>query len=392
MYKILYVADNRILGVGGGAIEQRKTYDALKYYAKKNNAELKVISLDENLQESMGEKVRKSRWADLAARLCLHSTYMFFVWRKNRKTIFKYNPDVVLLARSRFGFAAKDIKRYLGECVVISNIENVELDYVTAYFSSKSGLAKVLFSILEKIVVYHDESLSVKYSDKLLFLTHCNIQRIREVYGNKKQNEVRIPICIENATELTQESSYKTVAFIGSLNYDANLVSLVWFIEQVWNKHYAQRNDMLFIIAGRNASAKLFKVIEGIKNIKLYNNFQDLASIIPEDSLILAPIIIGAGMKVKVAETLAMGLPIAASNEALIGYEDVLKADSDVNGIMTANTPEEYKVCIDRFMQMDKRDLYRIKQNHLRLYKQFYTYNNSRKILGEVLDQVLLSK
>ena len=56
----------------------------------------------------------------------------------------------------------------------------------------------------------------------------------------------------------------------------------------------------------------------------------------------IAPIAKGAGMKVKVADTLSMGLMIAASDEALVGYEEALTLDL-LNGIICANTDSEYK-------------------------------------------------
>ncbi|MCC2728841.1 hypothetical protein LK490_23635, partial [Blautia sp. MSK22_86] len=69
----------------------------------------------------------------------------------------------------------------------------------------------------------------------------------------------------------------------------------------------------------------LKQLVTQIPNCVLYENFANLESIVPVQAMVIAPIQKGAGMKVKVAETLSMGLMIAASDEALVGYEKALE-------------------------------------------------------------------
>ena len=130
--KILFVSDNAINGFGGGSIENRKHYDALREYCKKNGDELKVISRDGNLEESLNINIYKNKIIDILVRLKGHSTYLYNTWKHNEKLICStYKPDILYLGRSRFGFIAKRVKKLLPECHVITNIDNVEMCLVT---------------------------------------------------------------------------------------------------------------------------------------------------------------------------------------------------------------------------------------------------------------------
>lgn len=50
--KILFISDNAIYGYGGGCLENKKYYDGLKRYVDENEGEIRVISLDHNLEDS----------------------------------------------------------------------------------------------------------------------------------------------------------------------------------------------------------------------------------------------------------------------------------------------------------------------------------------------------
>ena len=173
--KILFISDNAINGFGGGSLENRKHYDALREYCKKKGDDLKVISRDDDLEESLSIEMYKSRITDIMVRFKGHSTFLYDIWKKNENLICAYKPDIIYLGRSRFGFIAKRAKKVLPECQVITNIDNVELDYVDGYFSLKKGPVNKLYRLLETTVVKRDEAQAIKYSDVLIYLTKTTV-------------------------------------------------------------------------------------------------------------------------------------------------------------------------------------------------------------------------
>lgn len=385
--RVLFVSDNPIYGYGGGSVENRKHYDAIRQYCEKTGAELKVISRDMTLDNQLEIRVKKNKIIDILVRLMGHSSFLYYTWNTNRKSIDEYNPDVLYLGRSRFGFMAKTIKRSNPNCKVVTNIDNVELDYVDGYFALRDGIKNRLYKMLEKSAVKRDETNAIKYSDCLIYLTKRNVARMGELYNHFENNPIIIPICLENETKLYKKSNKKTIVFIGSLDYAANILAANQLIE-IWKKHYVNNDKVELIIAGRNPSNNLALEISQLNNARLIPDFKSISDVIPEKSLMMAPIEKGAGMKVKVAETLSMGLMIVASDEALVGYEEAIQKDK-LGGINRANSTNEYIACIDKYLKCSNEDLEDISKQNKRIFHEYYTYQTSRKKVESLLNELL---
>lgn len=381
---ILYITDNNIMGHGGGCLGAHKYYSAIKSYVKKNNANFKVVSLGQNTPEAMDIDVVKNKSRDRSARIYGHSSFMYFTWKEHKKKIMAYRPDILFLGRTRLGFIAKELRIRQPRIKIITFVDNIEYDYVDAYFSFSQGITEKLLKIIEKHVVKTDERDAINYSDKLVYLTHRDVNRCRELYRHTDPYEYVLPICLEHTLNLKIKSPLKTVAFIGSLGYGANISAVEVIIKQVWLPHFAKKDDFQLLIAGGNPVDEIYHWTKLASNIKLVVNFDKIEDFLPQNTLMVAPIPAGAGMKVKVAETLSMGLPIAGSNEALVGYEDAIKEDRFC-GIQRANTVEEYIKAIQNFSELEESKLIQIAINNKNIFNKYYTYETARKLIEKMM-------
>lgn len=387
--RILMISDNMIFGFGGGSLEEHKYYDGLRYYANTHHDELKVLSIDTQFEDTFSQPIKKTRMIDMIARVCGHSSYMFVAWLQYRSDVLAYQPDLIVLGRSRMGFIAKDIRKYLPECKIVCNMENVELDYVDGYFANKQIFLKFLYVQWEKMCVKRDEAHAIQYSHALDYLTNRDYNRAHELYFVREKQEMILPICIEKATTLIKESEHKTVVFIGSLNYGSNVNALMEFIKNVWTPYFSGSKEISFVIGGCNPNERLKQMVKEIPNCFIYENFTYLNDIVPKGAMVIAPIQKGAGMKVKVAETLSMGLLIAASDEALVGYEKALEGDQ-LNSIIRCNTSEEYMNAILLYCDKTEEELEKISEQNKKLYQELYSYEVSRKAIANLCDHMLI--
>lgn len=385
---ILYITDNNIMGHGGGCLGARKYYSAIKAYAAKKNASFRVISLGQNMPEAMNVDVVKNRKLDKSARLHGHSNFMYFTWEKHKDKIMAYHADVLFLGRTRLGFIAKELKKVQPEIKIITFVDNIEYDYVNSYFALKKGIKGKILKTIEKYVVRNDEGDAVKYSDRLVYLTHRDVKRCKELYHYNDPCEYILPICLEHTRNLKIKTSKKTVAFIGSLGYGANVSAVEMLIKQVWIPHFAKQDDFQLIIAGGNPVDEIYDWIKLAPNIRLVADFNEPEDFLPQNSLMVAPIPTGAGMKVKVAETLSMGLPIAGSDEALVGYEDAI-GDDKLGGIRRANTAAEFTQIIREFLEMDGRNLLRVAFQNKNIFNKYYTFKKAKEVIENCMTELL---
>lgn len=385
--RLLFITDNSIQGFGGGSLGSKKYYDALSIYCQEFGHELGVISLDGNLKEKLPINVYKNRKIDIIARLIGHSTYLYTVLVGQLDIIVEYKPDIIFLGRTRLGFIAKYIKQRLLNTKIITFVDNIEYDYVDSYFSRRNNFLGKIAKGLEKRVVYNDEKDSIFFSDKLVYLTNRDYLRVKALYNFNDLKPVILPVCLPGKQYLNLSSLNKNIYFIGSLNYDANIEAIENFVNKVWIPNFKDDKTIKLTIAGSNPTIDVRALVKKANNICLVENFQDVKDFVKKKSLMIAPIEKGAGMKVKVADTLSMGLLIAASDEALVGYEEATQEDS-LQGIIRANNSLEFKKAIKNYMRLSESDLNTIEVQNMCLFDKYYSFKRSRESIRDIIDSL----
>jgi len=391
--RILYIKAGRINEKTGGGIESYKIIYSLNKWIEKNpEDELKVISEDcINIDNTKPPK--KEEWKDIISRAFFHSSYLYIDYRyKNLKgSIIGNNFDLIILGNSRLGFIAKDIKKIQPEVYIITHYDNVEYDYIDAYFLKEKGIKKYIFKKIEKISVKRDEYSSVIYSDLNILLTNRDKTRLKKLY-NKKNIESRIiPICLKENQKDFKQGYNKGVNlfFIGSLWYKSNAVSIEWFLDNIWEIMKNEYPNITLTIGGNQPSEKLSLKLKSDKSIRFFPNFDRLENILFRDSILISPIQEGAGMKTKIAEALSIGFPVIASKESLVGYEEA-SMDTLSNGIIfEAENVNEYLYSINKIMKED----FNVLSNKCKdLFRKYYSIERASSEIERILNKIKKEK
>ncbi|MFI3326540.1 MAG: hypothetical protein R3Y35_10260, partial [Clostridia bacterium] len=273
--RILYISYIKVKSWGGAVIEADKFIDGVESFVKdKKNSDYKIISLDNNLENTLPNVVlKKTKALSIISRLLGHSHYMYVFWQLNKSRILDYKPDVVILGRSNLGFIAKSIKKYNNAIKVVTDVDNIEIDYINAFSNNSTS-----FSIKQlKKATYRDENDTVKYSDHLLMLTPRNLSRVKELYKYISNNNSVLPICMDKpAKPLEIITQCKNVVFYGSLGYPANSNAICDFINNVWRVNYKSNKNIKLIVAGSSPQNQLLELVSKYENIVLYKNYREL--------------------------------------------------------------------------------------------------------------------
>lgn len=114
-----------------------------------------------------------------------------------------------------------------------------------------------------------------------------------------------------------QPGAGKSVLFIGS-NTAPNVIGLRWFLEFCWPQIRAENPDAELIVAGGVSS----QFPDGVPRAKFCGIVDDLAPFYREPSVVISPLTVGSGLKVKVVEALAQGKAIVATTVSVEGMGD----------------------------------------------------------------------
>ena len=132
--------------------------------------------------------------------------------------------------------------------------------------------------------------------------------------GNVKPFRV-IPVGIDvsKIVPLHGSSEKNSFFFIGSLDYIPNQEGLRWFIEQVWKRIVKKNASIKFYIAGSHASEK-FTAYLNRQHVMYLGEVEDAKHFMQSKGLMVVPLLSGGGIRVKIVEAMAMGIPVVSTS------------------------------------------------------------------------------
>jgi glycosyltransferase involved in cell wall biosynthesis len=270
-----------------------------------------------------------------------------------------------------------------------SIVKNGNYDFV--YFDfSQTFIYSIFVSHPNKILMVHDV-LYQKYkrrglfprwtlhTERVLLKNHTHIftfsQKdcilLKELYGVQS-----LPTSFfiqEEAVRAVPQSVDKPYfVFFAAWNRNVNYESLEWFIGNVLG---LIPTNVMFRIIGKGMPSWLAKKIEGIKNVEIVgfvdNPYQEIANA----QALISPLHDGAGVKVKVIESLACGTPVIGTD---ISFEGISEEYSTF--MHKAETP-------DQFFQ-EVASIQETTQSKIEFKKYFLETYNRKPILNLFVDSV----
>lgn len=127
--------------------------------------------------------------------------------------------------------------------------------------------------------------------------------------------------------------------FVGVLDYRPNVDGICWFAKEVWPHVVAQRPDQKLRIVGREPAAAV-RELAAMPGVEVVGTVPDVRPYLERASVAIVPLQIARGVQNKVLEAFAMGKPVVASPEPLVGLgvrdeEHVLQAQSREQWVST---------------------------------------------------------
>lgn len=135
--------------------------------------------------------------------------------------------------------------------------------------------------------------------------------------------------------------------FYGAWNRKENTDGLEWFLYNV----YPYCSEFKIKIIGGSLNTKIKGIISKYKNIEYLGFVDNPYIIIAKSQALLAPIFSGAGVKVKVIETMALGTPVIGTEIAFEGIENIDIDDKKI--LIEANNKNEFINSINNYIPIN---------------------------------------
>jgi glycosyltransferase involved in cell wall biosynthesis len=133
------------------------------------------------------------------------------------------------------------------------------------------------------------------------------------------------------------------VLFVGGFLHAPNIDAVNWFVTDIWPKVRRALPTATLEIVGSNVSSEIRNLDSPQRGILVRGFVQDLDPVLSRVRLTVAPLRFGAGIKGKVATSLAAGVPCVATPIASEGMEV-----ADGESILVGQSAEEFAAAIVR--------------------------------------------
>ena len=243
----------------------------------------------------------------------------------------KNDFDIVQLEGLFLGDYMKYIRKYSSAKIVL-RAHNVEHQIWERLAENQTGLKKWY---LNKIMIPRLKAFEEKVANEVDLI--IPISKLDEVYFKKisQKPSFTLPAAYEIMEEIQPVPAVFSVGFIGGLDWMPNSEGVRWFLKYVWRTFSNTENEVSFNLAGRNFPKRYYDLKD--QKLFIFGEVGDAQEFTNQNSIMIAPILSGSGMRIKIIEAMALGRTVISTS---IGAEGIDYTDK--LNIFIANTAEEW--------------------------------------------------
>jgi glycosyltransferase involved in cell wall biosynthesis len=164
--------------------------------------------------------------------------------------------------------------------------------------------------------------------------------------------------------------------FLGGLDWLPNQEGMRWFMDECWPLLQSAHPHWQLHIAGRNMPEWMMKWKS--EWVQVHGSVPDAVGFMSNHGVMLVPLFSGSGMRIKIIEALAQGIPLVATTLAVEGIS--VEADKH---LLIADTPDKFVQAIE-VLESDEALRLRLREEGMKLVKNDYYYISvAQKVLSK---------
>lgn len=261
-----------------------------------------------------------------------------------------------------------DIIRELTNVPVVLREHNLEMMIMKRYYETQNNTILKVFALVQYLKFKKYEPQMCQKFDMCVTVSDKDKELLLEM--NPEIKATTISVGVDKKLFEYKRPSPKpfSIAHVGQLNWLPNLDSLQWFIDDILPKvvQYRQETALYIYGAGDYTQVRVPDELKG--NIIFKGYVEDIWKEMEDKALLVVPLRVGSGIRVKILEMLAFGQPIITTSIGKEGLEL-----NDMEHLLVADTKEEFADKIISFFER-KFDIENMIKNSRIFIEQNYTW------------------
>jgi len=246
------------------------------------------------------------------------------------------NADVVHLHALQTSFLAADIRA----TPTIARFNNVKYEIYRQFARFTDNPAKAAYAYLQYYKTRTYERSISGASDLTLTITPEDRERLISDAVAARINVLPAGVDSSEFDLLPHDPESKVVTFFGSLDYHPNEDAVLWFVRNVLPLIREQRWDMTLEIVGKNPSQEI-RNLDQQRDVRVTGFVDDLGEHVARAGVVVLPIRVGTGIRMKALHAMAMGKPLVSTP---LGVQGIAARDGQHASL--ANEPEAFATAV----------------------------------------------
>lgn len=215
--------------------------------------------------------------------------------------------------------------------------EEIELTIPYEAYAQAPGLATRLRKGLTwwKLSTYLRRTLSTFH---LCTVVSSQEQRLARKVAPPALPVVVIPngVDVQSLQSMRSEPQPNVLIYSGALSYYANFDAMYFFLSEMFPQIVERAPKTQLLITGSTKGVQIER-LPNRENVVFTGYVEDISAVVRSSWASIAPLRLGGGTRVKVIESLALGVPVVATAKGVEGLE--LKRNEEV---LVADTPHDF--------------------------------------------------
>lgn len=180
-----------------------------------------------------------------------------------------------------------------------------------------------------------DHVIAVSEPDRLLF---------QKEYGWPNVSAIDTAVDTDYFAPRPAAEVPERVAFVGSMDWLPNQDGVQWFVREVWPKVRTAHQGATFHIIGRNPPAAV-QALAKEPGVEVLGAVPDVRPHLAEAAVVVVPLLVGGGTRLKIYEAMAMGRPVVST---AIGAEGLPLTPGEL--FLEADAPDHFAAAVGRLL------------------------------------------
>ena len=173
------------------------------------------------------------------------------------------------------------------------------------------------------------------------------------------------------------------ILLTGFMGDPANEDSVEWFYHHVWPQLRSKHPEVKFYIVGAAPGRRIKKIAQKDPRVVVTGSVKDLRPYRDRARVFVSPVRLGSGLRTKVLEAMAGGVPVVSTSLGMAGIE----AQTGVN-CLVADTPELFAQSVE-WLLTDRELAARMVRNARELVEKKHSLESGMLRLERILTEII---